>query len=68
MLRFELRVDASIDFDVKEDATMVRITIISSEDTIHIPNDKMLELLDYLHARLRRMLNKKTDGEQRIDL
>lgn len=59
MLRFELGEGASVDFDVKDDSTMVRISIISSVDTIQIPNDKMLELLDYLHVRLRRMQNKE---------
>lgn len=62
MLRFE-KENGSIDFDVKSNNTMVRITtesrLCETQTSVHISDNEAAELIDFLQKRLGHRLNKK---------
>ena len=62
MLRFE-KENGSIDFDVKSNNTMVRITtenrFCETQTSVHISDNEVAELIDFLQKRLGYRLNKK---------
>lgn len=62
MLRFE-KENGSIDFDVKSNNTMVRITtenhLCETQTSVHISDNEAAELIDFLQKRLGYRLNKK---------
>ena len=62
MLRFE-KENGSIDFDVNDDGTMIRITtkncLCETKTSVHISDNEVAELIDFLQKRLGHRLNKK---------